>query len=175
MELYVLWFTKHVSALIPRHCRIIVPWQVYGVHLLSGHHSWLSDPQCKLDIYLPPSTFRLWPLVSGGMWTLYLCCRLHLGHFVVSDISKSVTHVVGLPADTSAILSRNHSTNLYVYILNHMFVLDEILCAIYRWPLLCLHLAALKYVVYFCFVDDVKFSPNGLYDRVTLLRVSDVS
>ena len=123
--------------------------------------------------HLPtPSTLRLWPSVSGGMWTPSLCCHLHLGHFVVGDISKSVTHIVGLPADTSAILSRNHNTNLYVYLLNRTFILDEFyvqfrgglrsICIWKRWNMLCTS----------GFVDDVKFSRNGLYDRVTLPRQS---
>ena len=46
-------------------------------------------------------------------------------------------------------------------------------CACYLWPRLGSSIAALPYVVYFLFMDDVMFAHNGLdVKKIVLLKVT---
>ena len=53
------------------------------------------------------------------------------------------------------------SVCLRAYLWNRWIDLHEILCADPLWPCLGLPLAALRYVMYFWFMDDVMFGCNG--------------
>jgi len=65
-------------------------------------------------------------------------------------------------------LSESIFAELHVQSFTKLFV-----CACYLWPRLGSSIAALPYVVYFLFMDDVMFAHNGLdVKKIVLLKVT---